>query len=219
MVTLAMMFGDGYSNDIVQPFVDYLEAHGIHTIGIPLLEEEDSTSYKDITPENYCKYIDKYIPRFCNDLYLYGISKGCEWLTIYASRRQNVKKLILVEPTTFPGKSEYLVEFEKDRGNDYVEEYYHDPGVDETLDNCNMTLDAIASDRNRYFPKCGINVIWTSRNNQNEPYSPKVIDMKQKYIAYLKNNGCKVKVFHADSDHCIDTHEKNFPYLLRVINE
>ena len=101
-----MIFGDGYSDEIVQPFVRYLESHGISTIGIPLLEENEDTAYSDITPENYCKYIDKYIPRFCNDLCLYGISKGCEWLTIYASRRSNVKKLILVEPTTFPGKPE-----------------------------------------------------------------------------------------------------------------
>ena len=217
MPTLAMMFGDGYTNDIIQPFVKFLESHGIKTIGIPLLEEEEDTSYSDITPENYCKYIDRYIPRFCNDLYLYGISKGCEWLTIYAARRNNVKKLILVEPTTFPGKPEFLVEFEKDRGNDYVEDYYDTPGVNEQQDNTNMTLDAIASDKKHYYPKCPVNIVWTARNNQNESYSPQVLHMKQQYISYLRSHGCKVKVFHSDSDHCIDTHDKYFPFLLKVI--
>ena len=217
MPTLAMMFGDGYSGSDVQPFVNYLESHGISTIGIPLLEEDEGTDYRDITPENYCKYIDKYIPRFCNDLYLYGISKGCEWMTIYASRRNNVKKLILVEPTTFPGKPEFLVDFEHDRGNDYVQQFYDDPGVNENQDATNMTLDAIASDHKHYFPKCPVNIIWTSRNNQGEQYSPKVIEMKRQYVDYLKNNGVKVKVFQKDSDHCLDLHEQHFPYLLRVI--
>ena len=214
-----MIFGDGYSNEIISPFVNYLERNGIKTIGIPLLEENEEISYKDITPENYCKYIDKFIPKFTNDLYLYGISKGCEWLMIYASRRKNIKKLILVEPTTFPGKPEFLVNFEKDRGNDYVEEFYYNDGANEELDNSKLTLDAIASDRNKYFPKCRINIVWTARNNQNEEYSPKVIHLKSEYAKYLKNNGCKIKIFYANSDHCIDTHEKYFPFLLRVINE
>ena len=134
-ITLAMIFGDGYKNEDIQPFVNFLESHNISTvgiplleesedvsyndinpnnyckyidkfiprfstIGIPLLEESEDVSYNDINPNNYCKYIDKFIPRFCNNLYLYGISKGCEWLTIYASKRKNIKKLILVEPTT-----------------------------------------------------------------------------------------------------------------------
>ena len=214
-----MMFGDGYTNDAIAPFVKFLESHGIKTIGIPLLEEEENTSYSDITPENYCKYIDSFIPRFCNDLCLYGISKGCEWLMIYASRRSNVKKLILVEPTTFPGKPEYLVEFEKDRGNDYVEDYYQNEGVDEQQDNAKMTLDAIASDRHHYYPKCPINIVWTARNNQNEAYSPQVIQMKHQYVNYLRSHGCKVRVFEKNSDHCIDTHEQHFPFLLRVITE
>ena len=168
MVTLALMFGDGYSNQIIQPFINYLESHGIKTIGIPLLEESKDISYKDINPENYIKYIDKYIPRFCNDLYLYGISKGCEWLTIYASKRSNVKKLILIEPTTFPGKPEFLVDYEKDRGNDYVEDFYENPGIDNSLDNTELTLDSIVSRNNKYIPKCRTTIVWTSRNNQNE---------------------------------------------------
>ena len=53
MPTLAMMFGDGYSNDVIQPFVKYLESHGYSTIGIPLLEEDENTSYKDITSSHY----------------------------------------------------------------------------------------------------------------------------------------------------------------------
>lgn len=217
MPTLAMMFGDGYTDENVKPFVNYLESHGISTIGIPLLEEEEDTDYNDITPENYCRYIDKYIPKFCNDLYLYGISKGCEWLTIYASRRANVKKLILVEPTTFPGKPEFLVDFEHDRGNDYIQQFYDNPGVDENQDNTNMTLDAIASDHKHYFPKCPVSIIWTSRNNQNEQYSPQVIEMKRQYVNYLKNNSVRVKVFNIDSDHCIDLHEQYFPKLLSII--
>lgn len=217
MVTLAMIFGDGYNDEVIQPFVRYLESNGVKTIGIPLLEEDDEVSYRDVTPDHYCKYIDKYIPRFCNDLYLYGISKGCEWLTIYASRRSNVKKLILVEPTTFPGKPEFLVQYEKDRGNDYVEDYYRNPGVEENNDKTDMTLDAIASDRHRYFPKCPISIVWTSRNNQNEPYSPQVLHMKSQYVKYLRANGCKVKEFNVNSDHTIDLHEKYFPFLLRVI--
>lgn len=216
-VTLAMMFGDGYSDDVVQPFVQYLESHGISTIGIPLLEEDESVSYSDITPEHYCQHIDKYIPKHCNNLYLYGISKGCQWLTIYASRRTNVKKLILVEPTTFPGKPEFLTEFEHQRGNDYVEQFYDTPEVDENQDKTDMTLDAIASDRKHYFPKCKTTIVWTTRNNQNQPYSPVVLEMKRKYVGYLRNNGVNVKVHEIDSDHCIDTHDKYFPKLLSII--
>ena len=161
MVTLALMFGDGYTNEIIQPFVNYLESHGIKTIGIPLLEESKDISYKDINPENYCKYIDKYIPRFCNDLYLYGISKAGEWLTIYASKRSNVKKLILIEPTTFPGRPQFLVDYEKDRGNDYVEDFYENPGVDNSLNNTELTLDSIVSRNNKYIPKCRTTIVWT----------------------------------------------------------
>ena len=217
MVTLACVFGDGYSNDIIQQFVNYLESHGIKTIGIPLLEESKDISYKDINPENYVKYIDKYIPRFCNDLYLYGISKGCEWLTIYASKRSNVKKLILIEPTTFPGKPEFLVDYEKDRGNDYVEDFYENPGVDNSLDNTELTLDSIVSRNNKYIPKCRTTIVWTSRNNQNEEYSPRVKLLKQKYCNYLRSNGCKLTVKYLNSDHCVDTHQKNYEYLLNCI--
>ena len=218
-ITLAMIFGDGYKNENIQPFVNFLESHNISTIGIPLLEESEDVSYNDINPNNYCKYIDKFIPRFCNNLYLYGISKGCEWLTIYASKRKNIKKLILVEPTTFPGKPDFLVDYEIDRGNDYIEDLYETSDVEMNQDKTNMALDSIVSRRNKYFPKCPINIIWTSRNNQNEPYSAKVLDLKDKYVKYLKNNGCKVKVSNINSDHCVDLHEKYFPYLLKIITQ
>ena len=82
-----------------------------------------------------------------------------------------------------------------------------------------MALDSIVSRRNKYFPKCPINIVWTSRNNQNEPYSPKILDLKDKYVKYLRNNGCNVKVFYANSDHCIDLNSKFYPYLLKIITE
>lgn len=116
MVIFAMIFGDGYTEELMDPLVHYLKVHEIKTIAVPLLEKGEDVSYSEITSDNYYKYIDKYVPRFTNSLYLYGISKGYKWLSIYASRK-NAKKLILVVPTTFPNKPGFLVVFEKDRGN------------------------------------------------------------------------------------------------------
>ena len=216
-ITLVYMGGDGYTESTAQPFLNYLNQHGIKTIYIPLREEDENCSYDDLETENYCQYIDGFIPKATPNLYGYGISKGSHWIRVYASKRpRTFKKLILVEETTMT--PELMVEYEHSRGNDYVEEFYHNPNDIPGLNSTDKALDVIVSDHAKYCPKgMPIHVVFTSRNNMNEPYSEDVVQLKNRYVQYLKRNGCQVRVHKFNSDHCIDTHPQYFPQLLSII--
>ena len=211
------MPGDGYTESVAQPFLSYLNQHGFKTIYVPLLEEDQNCSYDDLSTSNYCRYIDRYIPKSTPNLIGVAISKGSHWLRVYASKRPNVfKHIVLMEETTMT--PELMIQFEKQRGNDYVEEFYHEPDDISGLDATQKALDVIVSDKEEYCPKnIPIDIIFTSRSNTNEPYSSEVIRLKNRYVKYLKDHKCRVRVHHFDSDHCIDLHPEFYPQLLNII--
>lgn len=213
MRKLLYIGGDGYTPELVQPFFSYLQLHGITPIFVPLREEVDTCSYEQLEPDSYCDYIDGYADG-CD--IGYGISKGSHWLRVYASKRPGkFKHIVLVEETTM--NPSQMVKFEEQRGNDFIYDYKRQQEPLYMLDSTHKALDAIVSDRGRYFPKCPIDIVWTSRDNQNRPYTPDVIHMKREYVRYLRNGGCRINVHNVDSDHCIDTHEKWFGWLLKLI--
>ena len=123
----------------------------------------------------------------------------------------------MIEPTTMNPK--LLVEFEKSRNNYFITDYFEDAEEHDEYDADQKALDSIVSDNKKYFPKCPITIIWTTRDNQNEYYSPKVLMLKTEFEKYLKRNGCKVKSYTIDSEHNAMTHEQNFPLLLRIIQQ
>ena len=87
------------------------------------MEEDPSVSYDDLKSDHYCEYIDSFInPKL--DYWMIGVSKSCHWFRVYASRRTNIKKLILIEPTTMNPR--LLVEFEKSRDNYFITDYFKD---------------------------------------------------------------------------------------------
>ena len=213
---IILLPGDGYSPDTQADFIDFLTTHGFNCIQIPLIEFNPSVSYDDLKADNYCKYIDSKID-MKQQYWIFGISKGAHWARVYAAKRPGIiKKLISCEETTMNPK--LLVEFEKARGNYFVEDYFADKTEHEEYDNDKKALDEVVSDNGRYFPKCPINIIWTSRNNENEVYEENVLAMKRRFVNYLKNNGCHVKVFNLNSEHNATTHRENFGYLLKFIN-
>lgn len=216
-VTLLYMPGDGYTEGTVSQFLNYLQQHGINVIFIPLQEENENCTYEQLTPDAYCDYIDQYVPKATPNLYGYGISKGCHWIRLYAAKRPGrIKKLILVEETTMT--PELMLKFEQARGNDYVEEFYDNPEDISGLNATDKALDAVISDHSVYAPKhIPIHIVFTSRNNMNEPYTSDVVALKNRYVQYLKRHGCNVRVHHFNSDHCIDLHPEFFPQLLSII--
>ena len=215
--SLVYMPGDGYSYNDAEPFLKYLNDNGINTIPIPLQEENPDCSYEQLSTDNYCKYIDSYIPKSTPNLYGYGISKGCHWIRVYAARNPGkFKGLILVEETTMT--PELMVKFEQARGNDYVEEFYHNPNEISGLDSTEKALDVIVSDKQKYCPKnIPIVLVFTARNNLNQTYTADVLALKRRYANYLKRNGCNVRVVHLNTDHCVDVHPEYFPKLLEII--
>ena len=214
MINLILLPGDGYTPDTQAEFIRYLSSHGFNCIQIPLVEANPAASYEDLRTENYLKHIDSYInPK--EQYWIFGISKGAHYARVYASRRSNIKKLISCEETTMNPR--LLVEYEKSRENFFITDYFRDATEHEELDIDRKSLDSVVSDKQTYFPKCPINIIWTSRNNENEPYDEKVLLLKRKFVQYLKQHGCKVKVFNINSEHNCTTHERNFPLLLKFI--
>lgn len=215
--TLIYLPGDGYTEATARPFLNFLNQHGIRTIYVPLQEENENCTYDQISPENYCKYIDCYVSDLRGQVYGYGISKGEHWIRMYAARNPGkIKKLILVEGTCMTPK--LMVQYEHSRGNDYVEDLYEDPVEHEEMNATDKALDAIVSDKGKYAPKnIPIHIVFTSRNNQNEPYSADVIALKNQYVNELRRAGCQVRVHKFNSDHCIDTHPQYFPALLSII--
>lgn len=211
------MGGDGYELDNQKGLIDYFSDHGFNVKWINLLEEvNDNVSYEELEPRNYAKYIDENIPKEFNKFYAYGISKSCYWLQCYASLYPTrVEKLLLVEPTTM--KSDLLRDYELTRNNDFITEYYENPAKITREDNTRTAIDVIVSEKHNYIPKCKTTIIWTSRNNKNEPYTAEVLKLKKRFELYLKNNGCNLKVLHIDSDHCVDQNPKNYPLLYKAL--
>ena len=214
MINLILLAGDNYQPDTQAQFIRFLEQHGFNCIQVPLVEVNPAASNDDLRAENYCKHIDGFInPK--QEYWIFGISKGAHWARVYASRRSNIKKLISCEETTLNPR--LLVEYEKSRENYFITDYFRDATEHEEYDTSEKALDSVVSDNGSYFPKCPINLIWTTRNNEDEVYSPKVNMLKRRFEAYLRSHGCKVKSFTIDSEHNCTTHEKNFPLLLKYI--
>ena len=212
---LILLPGDGYTPDTQGEFIAFLSRNGFNCTQIPLVEMNPAASYDDMRAETYCKHIDSYIdPK--QKYWIFGISKGAHWARVYASKRRNVEKLISVEETTMNPR--LLVEYEKSRDNYFITDYFKDATEHEEYDADHKSLDSVVSDNGSYFPKCPINIIWTSRNNQNEPYDEKVLMLKRKFVSYLQQHGCKVKVFNINSNHNATMYSRNFPMLLRYIN-
>ncbi len=218
--------GDGYGG---QPqsgagaadaqWLEFLRQHEINVIFVPLQEEDEDCTYEQLDADAYCDYIDQFAPSRCPNLWCGGISKGAHWARVYASKRPGrVKKLLLIEETTMT--PELMVKYEQARGNDYVEELYDNPNEIDSLNATDKALDAIVSDRAKYCPRgIPIHIVFTSRNNMNEPYPADVVSLKNRYVSYLKRNGCQVRLHKFNSDHCIDTHPEFFPQLLGILNE
>ncbi len=208
--------GDGMDLDYHKPLINYLSDHGFSVFWIELMEETKPCSYQDLEPDNYCKYINDQLPSNFDKFYAYGISKGCYWWTVYASKYPGrIINLLLIEPTTM--KPDLLREFELDRGNDFIQELYDDPSEVTREDNTHTALDVIVSDKRKFVPKCRTTIVWTSRNNKNEPYDSTVIRLKKQYENWLRLNGCHLKVLHVDDQHCLDQNPKNFPYIMRAL--
>ena len=218
MKNLLYIPGDGYTKEIVAPFFNFLKQHQINPIYVPLLEEKETCGYDELEPENYCSYIDTFTKDFKNEKLIgYGISKGCHWLRVYASKRHGLfEKLVLVEETTMNPKN--MVKFEKNRGNDFVEDYDNLNQEIEGIDSTKKALNSIVNDDNKYIPKCKMFYVWTTRNNENLPYSPDVYKMKKDFINDLKRNGANITEKIINSEHCADTKPKNFPFLLDLID-
>ena len=206
--------GDGYTPDTLQPFISYLSSHGFKCVQIPLMEENPSVSYDDLKSDHYCEYIDSFINPKLN-YWMLGISKSCHWFRVYASRRSNIKKLILIEPTTMNPR--LLVEFEKSRDNYFITDYFKDSEEHEEYTSDQKALDSIVSDKHSYFPKCRIVVIWTTRDNKNEFYSERVLMLKRKFIEYLKRNGCSVKSCTINSEHNALSYSENYELILKFM--
>ena len=217
MNNIVILPGDGYTKELHLQFINFLKNNNFKVCWIPLMEDSyESVSYEDLESKNYIKYINSFIPSDFTRFILYGISKGAHLAKIYASYNYNkVIKLILAEDTML--NPNLMEKYEVDRGNDFIVDMKNNNYEDETLDNTKKMLDVSVSDKNNYFPKCPINIIWTSRNNQNEPYDETVLSLKRKYVNYLKNGGCHVKVFNIDAIHTLDLEPKYFNFLLKVI--
>ena len=214
MIQLILLPGDNYEPDTMADFISYLSKHNFNCIQVPLVEANPAASYDDLRADEYCNHIDSYInPK--QQYWIFGISKGAHWARVYASKRSNIKKLISCEETTMNPR--LLVEYEKSRDNYFINDYFQDATEHEEYDVDRKALDTVVSDKASYFPKCPINVIWTTRNNEDEPYSANVNMLKRKFVQYLKTHGCRVKVFEINSEHNCVTHERNFPMLLIYI--
>lgn len=212
--------GDGVDEGTAGPWLSFLAENGYKPIYVPLLESNPNTSYEELRADNYCKYVDKYIPKGTNDIILYGQSKGCHIAMMYATRNpKRFKQIVLLENTMM--NKDLMVEFEKDRGNDYVEDFAENPNDIPGLDATDRMLDIAVSDPTNYCPRfIPIKLIWTSRNNQNEPYDRTVIELKKKYERYLRSHGCRVKVYHLNTQHCADVLEPAMrPRLLQIIED
>lgn len=214
MINLIVLPGDHYQPETQAQFIRYLEQHGFDCTQVPLVEFNPNASYDDMRAEEYCKHIDSFIDKK-KYYWIFGISKGAHWARVYASKRSFVKKLISCEETTMNPR--LLVEYEKSRDNYFITDYFRDAAEHEEYDVDSKALDSVVSDNGSYFPRCPIIVIWTTRNNENEVYSSSVNLLKRKFVAYLKNHGCRVKAFTIDSEHNCTSHENNFSLLLKLI--
>ena len=216
MINLIILPGDGYKKQMLKPFMDYLYKYGIYSVFIQLLENRKSCSYEDLETDNYMGYINSRIPHSWSKFAIYSISKGCHWARVYASKYpRNVMKLILVEPTTFNQK--LMREYEQSRGNYFIEDFYRikEPfaGINSTM----KSLDVLVSDKNKYIPRVPTIIIYTSRNNENNPYPFEVIRMKNEFVKYLRNNRVSLKVIKIDSHHCADLYPRNFNLLKNAL--
>ena len=110
MINLLLGQGDHYTPETQPQFANFLSRSGFNVVQVPPLESNPAATYDDLRSENYCRFIDKYVnPNL--QYWMVCISKPCHWFKIYASKRSNIKKLVVIEPTALNPK--LLVEYEK----------------------------------------------------------------------------------------------------------
>ena len=215
-MNLVFINGDGASLEDEKPFINWLSSKGYSIQFIPLKESGPQVDYEELESDNYCAYIDSMLPKQFYQFTMLGISKGCHWCRVYASRNKSrVSKLVLIEPTTMT--PELMQQFELDRGNYFISNYYNDPSELTREDNTHTALDVIVSDHKAYIAKCPVVILWTSKNNQNQAYDSHVLALKKKFERYLINHSVHLKVIHVDASHYLTTQPKHFSTILKAL--
>lgn len=215
--------GNGYSSKDSSKFLRYLSSvSGKPVIFVQLKENiNKSLSYKELSPESYSQYIAHKIGKF-GKYVMIGISMGCLHIANFAHFYPSwcYKCMIMLEPTIAQGIYPFLHEFESGRGNDeWLEGLKEDPNEQPIPSNekvIDMSLDKV----NNIPSNINIGVVFTSRNNENRPYTTAQIHAKNQYYKWLSRNH-KTYLLHLNTWHCVDTQPQYFEqltdFILKVI--
>lgn len=210
--------GNGYTAGMAKGFLNSLaKATGKRVIFVQLLENKGRKKYRyeDLEPKAYSDHIAKVI-RKPGKYVMIGISMGCLHIANFAHYYPSwcYPVMIMLEPTIMQGIYPLLHAYEDGRGNgEWLADLKSKPNNLDIPDN-EKVMD-ISIDKTNPIPnKMTIGVVYTSRSNTNEPYTPQQIQAKRRYYHYLSRHH-KTYLLHLDTSHCIDTQPR---YFQRVIN-
>lgn len=211
--------GNGYSRGVVKRFLTYLaRATGKPVKFVQLLENKSSRyDYQQLEPKVYSDYIAREIGK-PGKYVMMGISMGCLHIANFAHFYPDwcYPVMFMLEPTIMQGIYPLLHAFEAGRGNgEWLADLKSKPN------NLNIPANEkvmdISIDHTFPIPKhMSIGVVYTSRSNEDAPYTSQQLAAKQKYFKYLSRH-YKTYILKLATSHCVDTQPKYFGRLLDFI--
>lgn len=211
--------GNGYSRDDCKKFLRYLSSTSGKPVIFVQLKENISSSldYSALEPQTYSRYIASKIGK-PGKYVMVGISMGCLHIANFAHYYPDwcYKCLIMIEPTIVQGLYPLLHEYESGRGNG---EWLADlkaqpnnlniPANEKVID---MSIDKV----NKIPANIAVGVVFTSRNNENRPYTSGQIQAKNQYYKWLSHDH-RTFLLHLNTWHCVDTQPEYFDQLSNFI--
>lgn len=218
--------GNGYRENTCKKFLNTLKEYfGLPVIFIQLLENKSkSIGYRSLEPKPYSDYIDKHIPE--GKWILMGISMGCLHIANYAHFYPNkcADVMFMFEPTIMQGYYPLLHQYEEGRGNgEWLEDLRVKPNNLDIPANEKVMDIAVSPPYGlkplRFPYNINIGVVYTTRSNTNEKYTPGQLNAKNKYYHILKKQHKKCFMLKLNTSHCIDTQPQYFNTLINFISK
>lgn len=213
--------GNDYKESTCRAFLNHLKAaFGKPVIFVQLMENKSkSIGYESLEPLAYSKYIARSIGR-PGKYVMMGISMGCLHIANFAHYYPSwcYKVMFMLEPTICQGIYPLLHDFEDGRGNgEWLADLKARPN---NLDiPANEKVMDIAIDKTNPIPSSiAVGLVYTTRSNENKPYTAEQVAAKNKYYHWLSKTH-KTYMLHLNSDHCVDTHSHLFGPLINFISK
>lgn len=218
--------GNDYTRSVCAGFLEALrERFSKPVIFVQLLENTAKRlPYDQLTPRVYSDYIRRAIGK-PGRYFLIGISMGCLHIANFAHYYPDWchRVMVMLEPTIVQGIYPLLHQYEAGRGNgEWLRELHERPEELDIPANERVMDIAVSPEYGgpKHMPRSieVVGVVYTSRSNEDKPYTAGQREAKQRYLEHLERRH-HAFLLKLDASHCVDTQPALFDRILNFVGK